>query len=162
MSVTAAELVADAAAAVPSVTPAQVEACLIGRVVTIVDIREPEELDEHGLIAGAFHVPRGLLEFWADPAAPSHRPEMEPERRTVVYGATGARSALAVQTLQQLGYVDVAHLEGGIEAWKQAGLPVAGLKPWHRRNTRPVQPEPQKGRHDERATERTAPRTGTG
>jgi rhodanese-related sulfurtransferase len=120
-----------AAGPIRALTPAQVEAHQISDLATIVDIRGSEELDEDGLIAGALHVPRELLEVWADPTSPSHRPEMDPRRRTIVYGATGARSAWAAQTLQQLGYVDVAHLQGGLEAWKQAGLPVAGLKPWH-------------------------------
>jgi rhodanese-related sulfurtransferase len=131
MRLTVADLEVEAAATVPQLTPAQVEANQIGNLATIVDIRGSAELEEHGLIAGALHVPRALLGFWADPASPSHRPGMDPERRTIVYGATGTRSAQAVQTLQNLGYVDVAHLQGGIEAWKQAGLPVAGLKTWH-------------------------------
>lgn len=133
MGITAAELVADATATVRSLTPAQVEACAYGGLAAIVDIREPEELDEHGWIAGALHVPHSLLAFWADPSSPSHRPDMQPERRTVVCGATGTRSSLAVLTLQQLGYVDVTHLEGGIDAWKQGGYPVVGLKSWHLR-----------------------------
>lgn len=131
MRVDVADLAVEAARTVPSLTPAQVEANQFGNLATIVDIRGTAAPDEQGFIAGAVHAPRELLGFWADPTSPSHRPELDPQRRTIVYGATGARSALAVQTLQQLGYVDVAHLEGGIEAWKQAGLPVAGLEPWH-------------------------------
>jgi rhodanese-related sulfurtransferase len=64
-----------------------------------------------------------MLEFWADPASPYHRPEFDPARRTVLYCASGGRSALAARTLQSLGYVDVAHLDGGIKSWKQAGHP---------------------------------------
>jgi rhodanese-related sulfurtransferase len=131
MSVTVTDRGGEAAATVPSLTPAQVEANQIGNLATIVDIRGSEALDEQGLIAGAIHVPRDLLRDWSDPTSPSHRPEMDPHRRTIVYGATGAWSAPAVQTLQQLGYVDVAHLEGGIDAWTRAGLPVVGLKSWH-------------------------------
>lgn len=134
-STTAAALVADAAGRVQAVDPARLEAELLGGATRVVDIREPEELDEHGLIAGAFHVPRGVLEFWADPASPAHRPELEPGHRTVLYCAAGSRSALAAVTLQELGYGDVAHLDGGIAAWKQAGLPVVGLKTWHRSTT---------------------------
>ncbi|MBW3620444.1 MAG: rhodanese-like domain-containing protein [Actinobacteria bacterium] len=132
MTTTIQDLVTTARARIRNLTPAEVEAHVIGGEATIVDLREPEELDEHGLLAGAFHVPRGLLEFWADPASPLHRPELDPARTTILYCAAGSRSALAVETLQQLGYRDVAHLDGGIEAWKRAGLPVAGLESWHR------------------------------
>lgn len=132
MSTTISELVTTARTRIRNLTPAEVEAHVIAGEAVVVDLREPEELDEHGLIAGAYHVPRGLLEFWADPASPMHRPHLDPERTTILYCAAGSRSALAVETLQALGYRDVAHLEGGIQAWKQAGLPVAGLASWHR------------------------------
>lgn len=132
MSTTVEDLVSTAKGRIRNLTPAEVEAHAIEGQALLVDLREPEELDEHGLIAGAFHVPRGLLEFWADPASPVHRPELDPARATILYCAAGSRSALAVEALQQLGYRDVAHLDGGIQAWKRAGLPVAGLESWHR------------------------------
>lgn len=131
MRVTTADLEVEAAPTVPSISPAQVEANQFGNLATIVDIRGTAELADSGFIAGAIHVPRELLKFLADPTSPSHRPGMHPGVRTIVYGATGAGSALAVRTLRELGYVDVTHLEGGIAAWKRAGLPVAGLKSWH-------------------------------
>lgn len=131
MGTTAAMMVADATARIQTLTAAQVEAHVLGGACQLVDVREPEELDEQGLIAGAHHVPRGLLEFWADPANPLHRPTLDPTRTTILYCAVGSRSALAARTLQEIGYADVAHLGGGIAAWKQAGLPVVGLKTWH-------------------------------
>ena len=76
---TAATMVADARARVRGLTPAALEAHLLAGECRLVDIREPEELDEQGLIAGAHHVPRGLLEFWADPTRPLHRPELDPQ-----------------------------------------------------------------------------------
>lgn len=131
MGITAQELVADARSRIRNLTPAEVEGHLLAQDSVFVDVRESAELEEHGRIADAVHVPRGLLEFWADPTSPLHRPELDPERRTIVYCAAGSRSALAVETLESLGYRDVAHLEGGIAAWKGAGLPVAGLESWH-------------------------------
>ena len=128
---TAATMVADARARVRGLTPAALEAHLLAGECRLVDIREPEELDEQGLIAGAHHVPRGLLEFWADPTHPLHRPELDPHRTTILYSAAAGRSALAARTLMELGYADVFHLEGGIAAWARAGLPVVGLKSWH-------------------------------
>lgn len=85
------------------------------------DLREPGELEDTGVIRGAVHAPRGMLEFWADPTSPYHRSEFDPERRTLLYCASGGRSALATVTLQELGYRDVAHLDGGIKAWTDAG-----------------------------------------
>ncbi len=123
MPTTAVELVSFAKSQVENLTPDQV-AIEIGRDALLIDVREPAELDAEGMIRGAVHAPRGMLEFWADQASPDHRPEFDPQRRTVVYCATGGRSALAAQLLRQLGYADVAHLDGGITAWKQVGHPV--------------------------------------
>jgi rhodanese-related sulfurtransferase len=120
---TAAELVSRARSQGDNLTPGHV-ATEITRGALLVDVREPAELEADGMIPGAVHAPRGMLEFWADPASPDHRPEFDPNWRTVLYCATGARSALAAQQLRQLGYSDAAHLDGGIEAWKQAGHPV--------------------------------------
>jgi rhodanese-related sulfurtransferase len=87
----------------------------------IVDIREAAERDATGAIAGAVHVPRGLLEFKADSSLPTHIPDLTVDRRTILYCASGGRSALAVTTLRQLGYTNAAHLEGGMQAWLAAG-----------------------------------------
>lgn len=125
MTTTAKELVAKAKAGIRNLTAIEVQAHLMQGVVTLVDVREREEQQEHGVIAGSFHAPRGLLEFWADPESPLHRPELDPSDPIIVYCAAGSRSALAVEALERLGYAEVAHLDGGIAAWKQAGLPVA-------------------------------------
>jgi rhodanese-related sulfurtransferase len=65
-----------------------------------------------------------MLEFYADPASPYHRSELDTSARTILYCASGGRSALACDLLRQLGYTDVAHLDGGLKAWKAAGRPV--------------------------------------
>jgi len=87
----------------------------------LVDVREASEVEEQGLIPGAVRAPRGMLEFWADPHSPSHRPEFDPQRRTILYCDWGGRSALAVAALQRLGYTDMGHLDGGLQAWIAAG-----------------------------------------
>ena len=89
----------------------------------LVDLREPAERVEHGTIPGALAAPRGMLEFYADPASHYHRTELDPGQRVVLYCASGGRSALAADMLQQLGYTDVAHLDGGFNAWKATGQP---------------------------------------
>lgn len=90
----------------------------------VVDIREPGERVQNGAIAGAIEAPRGMLEFWADPSSPYHRAEFDPSRRVILHCASGGRSALAAVTLQQLGYTNVAHLDGGMKAWAEAGQQV--------------------------------------
>ncbi len=121
---TAAQLVADAKSRTENLTPDQVANEVTEGGAVLIDLREPEERVQNGIIAGAIHAPRGMLEFYADPTSPYHRPEFEPNRRTILHCASGGRSALAADTLRQLGYSNVAHLEGGLNAWKETGHPV--------------------------------------
>jgi rhodanese-related sulfurtransferase len=88
--------------------------------VVLVDVRETLEREREGVIPASIHVPRGLLEFHADPESPVHVIEMRPDRRIILYCGTGGRSALAAKTLLDMGYSDVASLSGGYEAWKAA------------------------------------------
>lgn len=121
---TVAAMVAEAKSRIENLPPAQV-ADEIGRDgVLLVDIREADEREKQGVIKGAVHAPRGMLEFYADPASPYHRPEFQPARRIILQCASGGRSALATDALAQLGYERVAHLDGGFKAWKEQGLPV--------------------------------------
>jgi rhodanese-related sulfurtransferase len=87
-----------------------------------VDVREPAEWQK-GRVPGAVHVPRGLLEFAADLSSPTHKPEFETTKRLVLYCAAGGRSALAAKTLKDMGYENVAHMQGGFGAWSQADHP---------------------------------------
>lgn len=96
--------------------------------VLLVDLREPGELAESGTIEGALHVPRGLLEFQADPQSPTHRPELGDAERLVLYCGSGARSALAAKTLEDMGFDNVAHVAGGFPALKSAGASVVGVE----------------------------------
>ncbi|MFP5333203.1 MAG: rhodanese-like domain-containing protein [Acidimicrobiia bacterium] len=118
-----AALLAQARAIVEGLDPAQVEREAHSGAL-LVDIREPEERNSRGVIPGAVFAPRGMLEFWADPDSPYHRTEFEPSNRVILYCASGGRSALAASTLTDLGYTDVAHLEGGLQAWMESGRPV--------------------------------------
>jgi rhodanese-related sulfurtransferase len=93
--------------------------------VVFVDLRDVRELEREGVIPGAVHAPRGMLEFWFDPASPYYREVFDAEKQFVLFCALGWRSALATQTLMDMGLPDVAHIEGGFTAWKQAGAPVA-------------------------------------
>lgn len=92
----------------------------------VVDVREADERVAHGAIPGAVHVPRGLLEFRADPTSPTHDPRLGPQHTLLLYCTDSRRSALAVAALQALGHSDVAHLAGGFAGWGVAGLPITG------------------------------------
>lgn len=121
----AADLVGEAKARVENLDPDAVEAELASDEVVLVDIREAEELDAAGRIPGSVHVSRGMLEFRADPDSPYHQPPLDPSARVILHCASGGRSALAAATLAEMGYENVAHLDGGMNAWKEAGKPVA-------------------------------------
>jgi rhodanese-related sulfurtransferase len=121
--VTAATLVAQARARAQNLRPAAVAAEL-DQDVLLVDVREEDERRAHGAIPGSIRAPRGMLEFWADPTSSYHRAEFSPDRRIILYCATGERSVLATETLRRLGYRKVAHLDGGLEAWGAQGYPV--------------------------------------
>ena len=118
-----AELVAAARSQVSGLTPLAV-ATELSCGALLIDLRERDERVQSGRIAGAVHVPRGLLEFAADPGCGAHHPELLPSRRVVLHCGSGGRSALAAATLLTMGYESVVYLEGGFAAWKAAGLPV--------------------------------------
>lgn len=120
-SKTASQMVQEARQRVENLSVDQVAAELARGDAVLIDIREPGEQEQNGTIPGAVSAPRGMLEFWADPASPYHRPEFDPGRRLILHCASGGRSALAADTLQQLGYTKVAHLDGGFKAWAEAG-----------------------------------------
>jgi len=129
MSTSVQQLVAQAKSQIRNLPVAEFASQIDNDGVTLVDIREPDEINRDGAIPGAIQAPRGMLEFWADPTSPYHRAEFDPSRPTLLYCASGGRSALGVQALQGLGYTDVAHLDGGLKAWKEQGRPVTRQTP---------------------------------
>lgn len=88
--------------------------------VVFVDVREGEELQNAGKLKGAVHVPRGFLEFHADPTSPTHKPELH-GKKLVLYCGSGNRSVLGAKTLKTMGITNVAHVAGGFPALQQAG-----------------------------------------
>ena len=102
----------------------------------LIDIREIQELVDRGIIPGAIHVPRGMLEFWASPASPYYRDFFQENRRIVVYCAGGGRSAFAARDLAAMGFTNVAHLETGFDGWSRSGAGIedfASTSRWMRR-----------------------------
>ncbi len=122
---TTAQMVSEAKQHIENLTPDSVAAELAAGRPLLVDLREPDERAQNGTIPGGLNAPRGMLEFYADPASAYHRPEFDPARRTILYCASGGRSALAVEALRQLGYSNVAHLDGGLKAWTASAREVA-------------------------------------
>lgn len=101
----------------------------IGRDDTVfVDIRDVRELEREGMIPGAFHAPRGMLEFWVDPESPYYKPVFTEGKTYIVYCQSDWRGTLAAAALTDMGMQSVLHLEGGYSEWKKAGGPT-GARP---------------------------------
>ena len=100
--------------------------------VVFVDIRDVRELEREGMVPGAVHAPRGMLEFWVDPESPYYKEVFGSGKEFVLYCQSAWRSSLATAALHDMGLAPVCHIEGGFKAWKAAGLPV-GEKPQRRR-----------------------------
>jgi rhodanese-related sulfurtransferase len=129
MKKTAKSLVDEAMAQVTTYTVEQARALHGHPGVQFVDVRDVRELEHEGVIPGALHAPRGMLEFWVDPDSPYHRDVFAQDKEYVLFCALGWRSALATKTLMDMGLERVAHVEGGFTAWKEAGAPVEAKKP---------------------------------
>ena len=113
-------MLAEADAVVPRITPEEAKE-LVGRSdVLFLDVREPAEVATSGKVPGALAVPRGLVEFRADPASPLHDAAFDRAKTVIAYCASGGRSALVGKTLKDMGYGNVRNL-GGFKGWLDAG-----------------------------------------
>jgi rhodanese-related sulfurtransferase len=115
------QMVAEAKAMIESLSVADVRRGLAAGEMLLVDIRDVRELDRDGRIPGAFHAPRGMLDFWVDPDSPYFKPPLATERKLVLFCASAWRSALSTRTLREMGVERVAEMEGGFRAWVEAG-----------------------------------------
>ncbi|MGB7269623.1 MAG: rhodanese-like domain-containing protein [Albidovulum sp.] len=118
------QMMAEADALITSVTGEDLAECLSDAETLVVDIRDPRELEREGMIPGAFHAPRGMLEFWIDPESPYHKPFFAEPKTYVFYCASGWRSLLAARLAQDMG-LNARSLRGGFSEWKSAGRPTA-------------------------------------
>jgi len=124
MAITPVKTLVDAAKAeITTLDRDAVQAALETGEIVLIDIRDPRELDRMGRIPGAVHAPRGMLEFWADPQSPYHREVFATEKRMVLFCAGAWRSALATKQLQDMGFENVAEMDGGYNVWKDEGRP---------------------------------------
>ncbi len=121
-------LVDEAMAEVKTYTVAETLAKSTDKNVQIVDIRDVREL-RNGTVTGSYHAPRCMLEFWVDPESPYHKKIWADESKEfILFCGAGWRSALAAKTLQDMGMTNVAHIDGGYEAWVNAGAPTESLE----------------------------------
>ena len=118
------DLVAEAKAQIETLSVADALAAHLAGDILLVDIRDPRELHREGRIPGAFHAPRGMLEFWIDPASPYHKPALATDKKLVLFCASAWRSALSVKTLQEMGVDNIAEMDGGFSGWAKSGAPV--------------------------------------
>jgi len=117
------QLMEAANAAVPKITPAQAREMMGKGNVLVVDVRDGTEVAQTGKVAGAVHVPRGMLEFRADPESPYHDKNFSKDKTVILYCASGGRSALSGKLLKDFGYDKVFNL-GGFKDWAEGGNPV--------------------------------------
>jgi rhodanese-related sulfurtransferase len=115
------DLLAQANASVPKLSPAQASEKIKAGDVLVVDVRDPTEVQQSGKIKGAVAVSRGMLEFRADPESPYHNPAFQKDRTILLHCASGGRSALAGKTLQDMGYTAVFNI-GGFKDLAEAGI----------------------------------------
>ena len=123
LKTTAAQMVANARARIEEIDTADGIAMVNDPEVQIVDLRDPRERERTGFIPGAFHCPRGMLEFWVDPDSPYFKEVFAEKKKFVFHCASGWRSAISVATLQDMGF-EAAHLKGGFGGWEKAGGPI--------------------------------------
>lgn len=118
------QLVEEASAEIETATVEEALARHGEQDVVFVDLRDVRELQREGVIPGALHVPRGMIEFWVDPESPYHKEVFASGKRFLLFCAAGWRSALAAKAVQDMGLEGVSHMGGGFTAWKEAGGPV--------------------------------------
>ncbi len=122
------QLIAEAEAQIETVSAADAISAQDEEGVVIIDLRDVRERKREGYIASSVHVPRGMLEFWVDPDSPYYKEMFTTDRRMILHCSLGWRSALATKTLQDMGFSNVAHIGGGLKAWKEEGGAVEAYK----------------------------------
>lgn len=130
------QLVEEASAQITTYTVEQVRARMGQANLQLVDIRDVRELEREGTVPGAFHAPRGMLEFWVDPVSPYFKPIFGDEgKEFVLFCGAGWRSALTAKSLQDMGMTNVAHIEGGFADWVKRAAPTETLEERKARKT---------------------------
>ncbi len=118
-------LVEEAQKSIETLNSKEVKKLVDNNEITLIDVRDIREIWKEGTIENSKHIPRGMLEFWLDPQSTYYQANKIKEmKKLVLYCALGWRSALATKTLVDMGFKNVAHVDGGFDALKQSGLKV--------------------------------------
>ena len=119
------QLVEEANKTIETLSPEEVKSLMEKKEITLIDVRDIRELWRDGTIENSKHIPRGMLEFWLDPQSSYYNSnKIKDIKKMVLFCALGFRSALATKSLIEMGFKNVAHVEGGFDALKNAGMKV--------------------------------------
>jgi rhodanese-related sulfurtransferase len=118
-------LVKEAQKSIETLSPSQAKELFEKKEITLIDVRDIRELWKEGTIENSNHIPRGMLEFWLDPESSYYKAnKIKDIKKLVLFCALGLRSALATKSLVDMGFKNVAHVDGGFDALKKTGLKV--------------------------------------
>jgi|TARA_B100001248_G_scaffold216408_1_gene171328 rhodanese-related sulfurtransferase len=118
-------LVEEAQKSIETLSSAEVKTLYDNNKITLIDVRDIRELWKEGTIENSKHIPRGMLEFWLDPESTYYKSnKIKDIKKMVLFCALGWRSALATKSLLDMGFKNVAHVDGGFDALKKSGLKV--------------------------------------
>ena len=118
-------LVEEAQKNIETLSPNEAKILYEKKEITLIDVRDIRELWKEGTIENSKHIPRGMLEFWLDPESSYYKTnKIKDIKKMVLFCALGWRSALATKSLVEMGFKNVAHIEGGFDALKKNGLKV--------------------------------------
>ena len=118
-------LVKEAQKSIKTLNSNEVKKLIENKEITLIDVRDIRELWKEGTIENSKHIPRGMLEFWLDPESTYYQAnKIQNVKKIVLFCALGWRSALATKSLVEMGFKNVAHVNGGFDALKKIGLKV--------------------------------------
>ena len=119
------DLVNEAEQIIETIDPSKVKLMTDNNECTLIDVRDIRELWKEGTVKNSKHIPRGMLEFWLDPESSYYKEnKFDPNKKMILFCALGMRSALATKSLVEMGFKNVAHVEGGFDALKKSGLEI--------------------------------------
>ena len=118
-------LVEEAQKNIETLSSSEVKSLYKNKEITLIDVRDIRELWKEGTIENSKHIPRGMLEFWLDPESSYFKAnKIKDIKKMVLFCALGWRSALATKSLVEMGFKNVAHVDGGFDALKKTGLKI--------------------------------------
>ena len=119
------QLVKEAQKNIETLNSDEIKKLLENNEITLIDVRDIRELWKEGTIENSKHIPRGMLEFWLDPESKYYQNnKIQNIKKLVLFCALGWRSALATKSLVEMGFKNVAHVDGGFDALKKSGLKI--------------------------------------